>query len=284
MNLRRKSCCQNDSAELAPDGREEPSEVSFWQRDLSCVTVASSRCRKHCRVSHFSTVQTMTKPPIPFCGFDEQAEVRIYRNGLLPHWRQTGCTYFVTFRLADSIPKGVADELNYERRLWLGHRGIDSESANWKQGFAKLPKAERRSYERLVGNMLNKSLDECLGSCSLRSPIAAKKVHAALVFFDGSRLLVGDYVVMPNHVHVLMTPINGFELEDILHSIKSFSASRINLQLKTSGQYWHRDSYDHIVRDFEQLVAYQEYIAANPSKAGLREGEYVHVRAEYRAE
>jgi putative transposase len=226
----------------------------------------------------------MAKSPIPFRGFDEQAEVRIYRNGILPHWRQTGCTYFVTFRLADSIPRGVADELNYERRLWLSHRGIDSDSANWKQGFAQLSKNEKRSYERLVGNMVNKALDECLGGCSLRNPIAGRTVQAASVFFDGSRLLVGDYVVMPNHVHALMTPFNGFELEDILHSIKSFSASRINIQLQTSGRYWHRDSYDHIVRDFEQLVAYQEYIANNPLKAGLREGEYIHVRAEYRVD
>jgi putative transposase len=245
------------------------------------VTVASSRCRKHYRGSYFYGSCHMTKPPIAFRGFDEQAEVRIYRNGILPHWRQEGCTYFVTFRLADSIPQNVADELNYERQLWLKDRGIDADSANWKQSLAQLSKDERRSYERLVGNLLNVSLDKCLGTCSLKDPQIGRHVQGALEFFHGSRILIGDYVIVPNHVHALMTPIDGFELEEILHSIKSFTATQINQELQRRGRFWHRDSYDHIVRDFEQLVAYQEYIATNPSKAGLREGEYIHVRAEY---
>ena len=87
---------------------------------------------------------------------------------------------------------------------------------------------------------------------------------------------------MPNHVHALLTPIEDHELEDILQSIKGFTAREINQALKRNGGLWQRESYDHIVREAEQLQAYQQYIAANPSKANLRAGEYILSTAEYR--
>ena len=223
----------------------------------------------------------MSKAPIPFRGFDERGEVRIYNHGILPHWRQRGCTYFVTFRLADSIPKPVLQELEYERTLWLKARGINPDDPDWKHRFALLPPEQRRLYERFVGRLLNKTLDDCHGSCALREPAIGKRVAAALDHFHGDRVFTGDFVVMPNHVHALLTPMDGYELEDVLHSIKSYTANEINRTLDLVGPFWQRDSYDHIVRDIEQLQAYQEYIAANPSKAKLTAGEYILSRAEY---
>jgi type I restriction enzyme R subunit len=223
----------------------------------------------------------MTRAPILFRGFDERGGVRIYNHGILPHWRQTGCTYFATFRLADSIPKRVLEELEYERTKWLAARGIHVQDPKWKHRFAKLPRAERSLYERLVGRLLNESLDECHGSCGLRDSLIASEVATALDHFHADRVMTGDFVVMPNHVHVLMTPLDGFELEDILHSIKSFTANKINRLDKRTGQFWQRESYDHIVRDIEQLQAYKAYIAANPSKAKLTAGEYILSQAKY---
>jgi putative transposase len=103
----------------------------------------------------------------------------------------------------------------------------------------------------------------------------------ALDHFHGTRVFTGDFVVMPNHVHILLTPIDGFELEDILHSIKSYTANEINRALGRAGRFWQRESYDHIVRDSEQLLSYRDYVAANPSKASLSIGEYIVSRAEY---
>jgi type I restriction enzyme R subunit len=59
---------------------------------------------------------------IPFRGFDEFGDMHSYYHGHLPHWRQSGCTYFVTFRLADSLPQRVVDEIEYERDQWLAAR------------------------------------------------------------------------------------------------------------------------------------------------------------------
>ena len=223
----------------------------------------------------------VNKAPIPFRGFDEQGKVRIYNHGMLPHWRQKGCTYFATFRLADSIPKPILEELEHQRTVWLNARGIDATDATWKQQFAKLPTMERRLYERFVGQLLNTSLDECHGSCSLRDSVIANEVATALDHFHGDRVMTGDFVVMPNHVHALLTPMDGFELEDILHSIKSFTANKINRLFARTGPFWQRETYDHIVRDIEQLQAYQAYIAANPSKARLTAREYILSQAKY---
>lgn len=221
------------------------------------------------------------KAPIPFRGFSDGEDVRIYEHGILPHWRQVGCTYFVTFRLADSIPKPVLIEIERDRTAWLEARGIDPHDINWKYRFAKLPPSDRKSYEKLVGRLINKSLDACHGSCMLRNPTIGNMVAAALNHFHGSRILTGDFVVMPNHVHVLMTPIDGFELEDVLCSMKSYTAHQCNRLLSRTGAFWQRQSYDHIVRNTKQLQAYQNYIASNPTKANLNTGHYVLSQAQY---
>ena len=79
------------------------------------------------------------------------------------------------------------------------------------------------------------------------------------------------HVIMPNHVNVLMTPTNGYELESVLKSIKGYSAKEINRSLGTNGTIWQRESSDHIVRDVNQLERFQKYIRANPGKANLKD-------------
>jgi REP element-mobilizing transposase RayT len=213
---------------------------------------------------------------IPFCGFDDRREVKIYHNGLLPHWRQEHCTYFVTFRLADSLPAPVVREMEYERDQWLLRHGIDSQAADWRSLLAQQPFEQRRHFERRTSALLEKHLDAGYGNCAMRDPCIAQKVAAAITHFHGTRLWVGDFVVMPNHVHALMRPFCSHELETILHSIKSFTANQINGLLGRTGRFWQRESYDHIVRDLDQLIAFQRYIAANSAKANLRNEQFIY--------
>jgi putative transposase len=224
----------------------------------------------------------MPKDSIPFRGFDERGDVRIYDHGVLPHWRQTGCTYFVTFRLCDSIPASVLEEVEYERIAWLKGRNIDPRSLDWQHRLAALPDSERRQYEKLIATLLNRELDKCHGSCVFRDPVIREIVALALDFFHHVRVLTGDYVVMPNHVHALLTPCRGYELEDILHSVKGYTANQINRQRKTSGSFWQRETYDHIVREFEQLHGFRKYIADDPVKGKSGVNEYSYSCAEYR--
>ena len=219
--------------------------------------------------------------PIPFRGFDERGEVRVYQHGLLPHWRQAGCTYFVTFRLADALPRPVLREFEHERDLWLRRRGIAPAAPAAGSGRAALSKTDRVLYDRWVASALNRFLDAGHGACVLRRPELSSVVADALGHFHGRRALIGDFVVMPNHAHALLTPLPGHELEDLLHAVKSFTANRVNESTGRTGRVWQKESYDHIVRDPEQLDAFRRYIGANPTKAKLRPWEYRLSRAAY---
>ena len=115
----------------------------------------------------------------------------------------------------------------------------------------------------------------------LCDPRISTMVATSLKYFHDARVLTGDFIVMPNHVHVLMTPLPRFELEDILQAIKSYTGTQINKVLRLEGAFWQRESYDHIVRDWKQLEAFQRYIAANPEKAKLNSGEYILSTARY---
>ena len=211
---------------------------------------------------------------IKFKPFDDCGELRYYQSGYLPHLRQSGCTCFVTFRLADSIPVGRLNQWRQERNYWLSMRGIDVRDPNWSRQFLKLSRADRNIYERNFASNLFEALDEGMGDNCLKILAVQNIVVSALKHFDGARILLGDFVVMPNHVHALMTPLDGFELETVLHTIKSWSSNQINKLLSRKGALWMKDSFDRLVRDGGELLRTQEYIRRNPQTANLNDGEY----------
>jgi exonuclease VII large subunit len=106
-------------------------------------------------------------------------------------------------------------------------------------------------------------LDAGSGSCILKKKENAKVVEQALLHFNDERYILGSYVIMANHVHVLVTPNSGVELSSILHSWKSFTANELNKQTGNTGPVWQDESYDHIVRSPEQLKFYTDYIRKN---------------------
>ncbi|MFL6505761.1 MAG: class I tRNA ligase family protein [Candidatus Udaeobacter sp.] len=191
-----------------------------------------------------------------FIGFDEFAELDITRRNL-PHWQQAGKTYFVTFRLADSIPATKLSQLEDERQVWL--------NANPEPWTAE----QRHAYYERFSAKIDEWLDAGSGSCVLKDERAAKVVADALLHFDGERYDLGAWIVMPNHVHVVVTPRDGRDIGDILHSWKSFTAHKINDLFGRTGQFWQHESYDHIVRNEQALYKIQEYIDRNAEKAGI---------------
>jgi hypothetical protein len=198
---------------------------------------------------------------LPFMPFDRDAPVAIYGRHL-PHWRQEGCSYFVTFRLGDSIPQ---DKL----RQW------ESDREEWLQRHPEPHTAEQLAeYHERFTERFQQWLDAGQGACWLRDPGASAIVEEALRFFDGQRYVLGHYVVMPNHVHVLVRPIEGHLLKDILHSWKSVTAHKLNSALGRSGKVWQDESFDCIVRSAAQLEKYSAYIRENPVKPGLPANEY----------
>ncbi len=199
---------------------------------------------------------------LPFTPFDPKSPMsKPGRN--LPHWRQDGTTYFVTFRLADSVPAARIKQFLAEREEWLA---LHPEP--------RLEEDEREYHEKF-GNRFEDWLDAGAGSCVLRQPQVAGKVAAALRHFDGERYALGHFVVMPNHVHVVVRPLAEHTLSEILKSWKSFTAREINQSLGRTGALWQEESFDHIVRTPQALEQFTEYVRQNPAKAGLKSGEFV---------
>ena len=110
---------------------------------------------------------------------------------------------------------------------------------------------------------MQKWLDQGYGECLLKERANKSLVIDALKHFDGDRYDLDEYVVMPNHVHVIVTPKNNHELSAILHSWKSFTATEINKHCGRSGTFWQKESFDHIVRNPAQLEKIRAYIRSH---------------------
>jgi REP element-mobilizing transposase RayT len=195
---------------------------------------------------------------LPFSPFED---TRISERNL-PHWNQEGRMYFITFRLADSIPAVKIAQYKAERDSWLA------------KNPEPLTKVQVSAFVERFPDRFHMWLDAGAGACLLRSAAISNIVEQALLYFDSKRYILDSYVVMPNHVHVLAAPLNDFSLSRLLHSWKSYTAHEINKRLDRKGTVWQDESYDHVVRSMEQLLFYRDYIEENPVKANLREGEY----------
>ena len=145
----------------------------------------------------------------------------------------------VSWHLADSLPPEVAER--------LAASADDAET--------------RKRYEAY--------LDAGHGACVLRDPVCAEIVQRALLYFDEERYRLLAWVVMPNHVHVLVEPLIGHSLADILHSWKRHTARLINRHLGQTGSLWRREYWDRYIRDERHYAAAVAYIENNPVQAGL---------------
>ncbi|WP_193212515.1 transposase [Luteolibacter marinus] len=191
----------------------------------------------------------------------------------LPHWHQDGTLSFLTFRLADSIPKAALAAWENERRIWLLHR-LSSAEGDQHELLSQLNEVDRRNYIRRFGKQFHDLLDSGHGSCLLRIPDHSLIVESALRHFDGQRYQLGDFVVMPNHIHLLARPMSDFTTGNIVGSLKRFTAREINKLRGSEGTLWQHESFDHLVRDAGSFEGFRRYIRENPTKARLRPGEY----------
>ena len=132
--------------------------------------------------------------------------------------------------------------------------------------------AEKRHVERR--KRLETLIDAGHGSCVLRKPNIAKMVQGSLLNFDLQRYRLLAWVVMPNHVHVLFQPIDGWTVAKIVASWKKFTARRISNERRQTSEacgdpVWHREYWDRFIRGqthYEQVI---KYTHLNPVKAGL---------------
>lgn len=193
-------------------------------------------------------------------------------RGYLPHYDDGMRLQMVTYRLADALPARV-----------------------YRQ-FEEI----RREAPLMLPRFVEMHLDSGFGSCLLRDPANAQIVIDAWKFFDGRRYLLHAWVVMPNHVHVLLEPFAGCELESVLHSWKSWTAKQIvtlansrgssigvppksermsgetpELRLAASSakkgklRVRQPEYFDRFIRSESHYTSAVNYIHENPVKAGL---------------
>ena len=162
----------------------------------------------------------------------------IHNRGYLPHLKAEGGIYFVTFRLVDSLPQSALEELK------------------------QIPKEVR-------SKVIEVHLDAGHGACLLSNPKVAQLIMHTLKTFDGERYVLHDWVVMPNHVHLVIEPRGEHSLSDILHSLKSYSATEANRALGRQGPFWQHESYDRLLRDQNEFERCLQYVQQNPVKAKL---------------
>jgi putative transposase len=203
-------------------------------------------------------------PPPGFQGLREDLPLTVYERHL-PHWRRDGATYFVTFRLEDSLPQSKLRELKSFKAEWERRH-----SCSCRMGFSP----SRNNREELAHEVMRRVeawLDEGMGSCVLRSNDVSAIMIDTMHRGDGVAHELGCYVVMPNHVHAIVRPLmpGTLPLESVLMRWKGGASVEINRKLQRSGPLWQQESFDRIIRDEEHLWRAIQYIGRNPRNAGL---------------
>jgi type I restriction enzyme R subunit len=195
----------------------------------------------------------------------------LVRHRRLPHWDVPGATYFITSCLADSIPaKGLLDIASF--RHALDNRERPGEMA---------PELWRYHRDKLTFGRTDRWLDSDPAVRHLADRRLAQVVVDAMFHFAGERYDLLAYVVMPSHIHWVFQPTEAWvrtlgptcesrtPRERIMHSLKTRTARACNHLLALSGAFWQGESYDHWVRDEDELYRIIASVEQNPVKAGL---------------
>lgn len=204
--------------------------------------------------------------------------MKIFYQRHLPHYQPPGCTFFVTFRLTGSLPLYVIQKLKAEHEAQLKLiSGIEDQ---------KVKKEQYRNYQTSYFEKFDSILDKYRSKARwLIQHAVAEKVKEAIHFYDGNTYELIAYTIMPNHVHMVFTPINvgrfsesptsgrngvsTYIVAKILQDLKKYTSHECNKILNRSGAFWQHESYDHVVRDEDELSRIVEYVLNNPVKAGL---------------
>ena len=200
--------------------------------------------------------------------FNNEAEIVKTRNRV-PHWQQEAATFFVTWRLKDSIPREMLDKLYAERAEW--------ETKHPKPWTEK----QEEEYHTKFSAETERLLDIGYGECVLRQPRCREAVAKSLRLFDGERFLMHSWVAMPNHVHALFSLAEGRRLDGVVGGWKTFTARDINALLGQSGALWQKSYFDRMIRDWDHMIRVARYIRRNPVKAKLREDEFTLYEADW---
>ena len=175
-------------------------------------------------------------------------------RGYLPHLDRSGVQQFVTIRLADALPASVYPVLRQE---------VARLAARLEKGWGSREEILQRVLR------LERLLDSGFGSCVLQRDDVGSMVAQAIVQLEEMEHRVYAWVVMPNHVHLLIRTGAGMTLSRVIRSFKGFTANQAHKILGSRGVFWYPEHFDRYIRDDEHFRKVVDYIGMNPVKAGL---------------
>jgi len=203
---------------------------------------------------------------------------KTYYKRNLPHYQPDDAIFFVTFRLANSLPRSVVEDLIKENEIL--ERRI--EMMKDKKEKLVLLKDYKKRYFAKFDQLLDSNIS---GSMWLKENNIAEIIKDSIHHRDKKVYRLFSYCIMPNHVHMLCgtgkvflekeqvdksnSSDEVYGLTRILQDLKKYTAKESNKILNRKGQFWHNESYDHVVRNVQEFDNITDYIAQNPVKAGL---------------
>lgn len=172
-----------------------------------------------------------------------------YKSGNLPHFDEGGLYQFITYRLNDSVPEALRQQL-------------ENALNNPNHSLSQKEMVRRKYLERLM--------DAGYGSCALQCKENAQLIIDAWQYFNGRRYDLHTGVVMPNHVHLLVRVYTGVLIGNLVQSWKSFTSRRfvVDEHLGYRPQ-WQRGYWDRYIRNEAHYQDALRYIINNPVEAGL---------------
>ena len=197
-----------------------------------------------------------------------------YRH-YLPHFQQPGQAYFVTWCLKDAVPAKAL--LSYTQKLEMlkNQINIQKDGKSEKSVIVNLEqeyRAVRRKYIKAYNDLLDAERNPVI---NLSKPENNAIIVGSLKFWQGKRLNNYAYTIMCNHVHWVFEVLekdeegNPVYLQEILHSVKRFSANKINKIENRQGKLWQIENFDTTIRDEKHKYHAINYTLNNPVAAGL---------------
>ncbi len=198
-----------------------------------------------------------------------KTEYRFFYKRNLPHIQPIDAVFFITYRLAFSLPSVFYKNLKTRRQEFEYKLKLKS----------KLSKKDKsrlcENYNKKIFDIVDQFIAGYVKSPQwLKNPQIANVVVENLFKWNDIRYKLLCYCIMLNHVHILIKPLlkeerKPFSLTRIMQAHKGYTASQANKILQRKGQFWQHESYDHYIRDYEELLRVVRYILYNPVKARL---------------
>lgn len=202
-----------------------------------------------------------------------------HSRGYLPHI-ENKMLQVITFRLYDSVPREIIEQwkcalAQQENTAAAGNTASEAcnagEVARPPEGPgnagapARIPHEEQKKLRRMIDDYEDKGY----GQCFFRDDRIAELMESTLFHYEGRHYRLVRWVIMPNHLHVLIELLPGVALSSILQEWKSSTSHAANKLLGRNGVFWMPEYYDRYIRDQHHLKRAIEYIDTNPVKAGL---------------